>query len=64
MVMGDPLLKKNKRKHESPKLATLKQDQLNIKLHNVALRRLTTHRAAAVETDGQGFSPGALVRKK
>jgi hypothetical protein len=33
-------------------------------LHDNALKRVTTHLVAAAETDGQGFSPEALSRRR
>jgi hypothetical protein len=67
--MGRPLTKQikvNKKnakdQHLPPKTTILGRGELG--LHDNALKRVMTHRAAAAETDGQGFSPGALSRRR
>jgi hypothetical protein len=67
--MGRPLTKQikvNKKnakdQHLPPK--TMIRDRGGPELHDNALNRVTTLRVAAVETDGQGFSPGALLRRR
>jgi hypothetical protein len=55
--------KKNAKDQHLPLKTTIRgRDEQG--LHNDAPNRVTTQRAAVAETDGQGFSPGALSRRR
>jgi hypothetical protein len=67
--MGRPLTKqikvnkKNAKDQHLPPKTTIR-DRGGPGLHDNALNRLTTLRVATAETDGQGFSLGALSHRR
>jgi hypothetical protein len=67
--MGRPLIKQIKvnRKNANDQHLPLKTRIRGLGepgLHGNAPKRVTTHHAAVVETDGQGFSPGVLSQRR